>query len=227
MGGITVSISQDFSDESDIYQYNEDGVHVFETMAKRWDDAVPWLDFFSYPFEIVNNVEYQTDRDYRDNQMGIYNSTSWLINDETDILAATNYFGIPRGNYLQLTHVDIIVNSKHHKFSFDPFEWNKYYLPCIILHELGHLIGLPHSKDMGSVMYESTTVNNSQCDLSFFDISDVRKKYHYNGHLADVIKTPLMQNEQHGEIFYGTHKLRADGSCSHESAKNHRLPASD
>ena len=227
MGGITVSISQDFSDESNILQYDEDGVHIFEHMARRWDDAVPWINFFSYPFVIVDNVDYQSDWHYRDGEMGIYNSTSWLINDETDILAATNYFGIPRGDYLQLTHVDIIVNSKHHKFSFDPFAWNKYYLPCIILHELGHLIGLSHSEEFGSVMYESTTVSKSQCDLSYFDIRDARKKYFSNGHLGDATSKSSIQNERHGEIFYGTHKLRADGSCSHETAENQRHLASD
>ena len=227
MGGVTVSISQDFSDESDIFQYDEKGLHVFEQMARHWDDVVPWIVFFYYPFEIVDNVDYLSDRDYRDDQMGIYNSISWQISDKTDILAATNYFGIPRGNYLQLTHVDIIVNSKYHRFSFDPFDWNKYYLPCIILHELGHLLGLSHSEEEGSVMYQSTTVNNSQCDLSKFDIKDIQQKYSKTNSNSGLIPVSLAQSERHGEIFYGTHELKIDGSCTHKKPGNFRSPASN
>ena len=229
MGGITISISHDFSDESDPLQYDENGIHVFEQMAKRWEDAVPWLDFFSFPFEIVDNVDYHSDKQYRDSEMGIYNSTEWLINDDTEILAATNYFGIPRGKYLQLTHVDIIVNSKHHKFSFDPFVWNKYYIPCIILHELGHMVGLPHSEDdeAESVMYKSTFPNNNTCNLAEVDIKNIQKKYAVANPKREVWSGSLAESERHGEIFYGTHKLKADGSCTHEKAGNFRSPASN
>ncbi|MCY4523666.1 MAG: matrixin family metalloprotease [Halobacteriovoraceae bacterium] len=218
IGGITVSISHDFG-ELDGLQYNEDGLHMFESMAKRWDDAVPWIDFFSFPFDMVNNLDYSSEKAYKDNQMGIYNSTSWKISDDPTILAATSYYGKTRNGYKVLTHVDIIVNDKYHNFTFDPNEWGKFYLPCIILHELGHMVGLPHSNEEGSVMVEATHHGNNKCDLSLMDIQNIRDKYSDSNNSrspASSYTEDYQENERHGEVYFGTHKLRVNGSCIHE-----------
>ena len=210
--GLNISISRDLIDPSNEYEYNESGYHIFEQMALRWDESVPWLNFFSFPFNIVDNMEYPILRSFLDHEMGIYNS--WSLIDDERVLAVTNYFGIPIDGYFELIHVDIMINSRDNNFSFDPFDYESYYLPCVILHELGHLLGLPHRQSLGSVMFPSASIWHYQCDLSDPDISDLQEKY------GDMIvnrgENLSIEHQNHQYLYHGVRQLTRDGNCTHE-----------
>ena len=148
-------------------------------------------------------------------------------------LAITQFFG-KRVNpntdseYLELIHADIIVNySGEFNFSTNGDAVGTYDLQSVILHELGHFIGLGHTNyDETSIMvpyldpgvekrglypYDNTTVNN------LYDLKTESSAIALNAG-AFVISGMAINDKKEPsktEIVQGIIELMASGECNH------------
>ena len=151
--GIDIKISSDFNPLFDVADNDGSGHNLFIQMMKQWNSSTNLYTFSSY----------------YDSEMGIYKSTNWFSNVSNQALAVTQFYGIRRNvgsatEYIELTHADIILNYRDYTFSMDSSSNSNYDLPSVLLHELGHFIGLSHQSDflVSSVM---------QPYLSIFDVN--------------------------------------------------------
>lgn len=136
----TVSISSDF---------NVNEVSAITNMSDAWKASVN-KEFFSYGARISNahNIEEP------DGIMGIYKTTNWPGDVDDTALAITQLFGRrynvgDADEYVAIEHADILVNYKPGPYAFDfDYEDNDidegFDLRTIILHEMGHFLGLQH-----------------------------------------------------------------------------------
>lgn len=218
---INLKISPDFlADFSNVDMVN--GLNPFEQMAKVWNDSVsPTTTFFQIPMQVTATTGSTTLSDYRDNEMGIYKSNTWFSTVSSSALAITQFYGVVRsdtslGTYIDLTHADILVNYRDFgsEFSYTAGSLNDYDLPTVLLHEMGHFLGLCHESSRSSIMapyYYST-----QRSLKTFDNSKIRALYLNNQNYAlsvspniNALSAPI-GSEVHGHI-----ELNASGLCQH------------
>ena len=111
---------------------------------------------------------------YNDSVLGIYKIFSWPNDLPTGALAVTQIRGLQRSSYIQITHADILVNYDFFDFVTDG-AWG-YDLQTVMVHELGHLLGLDHagSSTAQSVMFPSIgrfTINQTPRELDIETLS--------------------------------------------------------
>lgn len=182
--------------------------NIFVNMGEAWEIAAD-KNFFN--FSTTPNKDYGELFDYLDDgEMGIYRSSGWFDNIGSTALAVNQHVGYKRGTSSYLLHSDIIVNgSGTFGFSFaDTVPAGFYDLPTIMLHEIGHFLGLSHNSGQHTVMYpylKSATANRV---LSASDIVEIKSRYPTN---TSTVGT----GEGVVTYFYGVIELHADGTCSH------------
>ena len=132
-------------------------------MLSEWNNSIDGGAIFNIESASDENVIDGTQRtdllDYNDNIFGIYKHENWFPDVSRSALAITQFFGKrinpdTENEYLELIHADIIVNySGEFTFSTNGNASSTYDLQSVILHELGHFIGLGHaSYDESSIM---------------------------------------------------------------------------
>lgn len=198
------------------------GLNPLEQMGKVWNDAVtPTTTLLTTPFTATAVTGYNSLSSFRDSEFGIYKSHTWFPGVSSGALAITQFFGIVRssgtlGTYIELTHADIIFNYRDYagdfSFSGNPFD---YDVPTILLHEMGHFLGLCHESNQTSVMapyYVST-----QRTLKTFDTNKIRGLYLNNQNIS-AISTKTQANAisaPAGTEVKGIVELNTDGNCRH------------
>lgn len=117
-------------------------------VGKTWGQAHGSLDFLEFGDAPAKSVGQLTD--YRDDVLGIYKMHNKLDGYPDRALAITqiyadriNYAG---KSYLAIRHADIVVNYADYSFKSNS-SFGSYDLQTVILHELGHLVGLNHYQD--------------------------------------------------------------------------------
>ena len=127
------------------------------------DMAIEWklagnseLDFFYINPSLVSNKDLAILSDYLDGEIGIYKSTNWFSEISPFAIAITQYWGYRKNvgtanEYIELSHADLILNYKNFTFTSNNTA-GSYDLPSIVLHEMGHMIGLPHIYGLPSIM---------------------------------------------------------------------------
>lgn len=198
------------------------GLNPIEQMAKVWNDAIsPTTTFFHLPFGIAATTGSSTLAGFRDNELGIYKSHTWFSDVSSGALAITQYYGVLRndptlGNYIDLTHADIIVNYRDFgtQFSMNGNSIISYDLPTVLLHEMGHFLGLCHENNYDSIMapyYIST-----QRSLKIFDTNKIRALYLNNQNYSGAIRVQQKASSvPEGTPVKGIVELNADGKCRH------------
>lgn len=201
-----------------------DGLNPLEQMAKAWNTAVaPGTTLFQVPFATTNVSGDNSLTSFRDGELGIYKSFNWFTNVSANALAITQFYGIVKsdnslGIYIDLTHADIIVNYRDFASDFtmtgNPLV--DYDLPTIVLHEMGHFLGLCHESYANSIMapYYFTT----QRSLKTFDTNKIKALYLNNQNLSPFSKSSLKSNaiaEPVGTEVKGIIELNANGHCRH------------
>lgn len=181
---------------------------LFISMGELWENAAG-LNFFN--FAPTYNKDYDDLMGFLDDEMGIYSSTSWYPDLPATALAVTQYYGQRTGSVTFLMHADIIVNDsgKYALSSFATTPTGHYDLPTIMLHELGHFIGVPHTPVSNSVMYpyiKSATMNRALTEL---DTKDLRTRY------QEAISGISSSTIEEGTLIRGIIALMVDGSCNH------------
>ena len=138
---------------------------------------------------------------------GIYfRDDEWKGNDGGDALAATGLaFDAKKGT---VSYADIEVNTVENDFVFDLDQDSKAYdLQAVLTHEVGHYIGLAHSKDADSIMVPTYCDSDDRCvadgtigkrALGLDDIKAVCTLYPHN------VKPAIPETANLSEIEGGT-----------------------
>ncbi|RLA64455.1 MAG: hypothetical protein DRQ88_03590 [Epsilonproteobacteria bacterium] len=148
---LEIYLAQDLVDLLPEELDDKDGLNLIEQMADVWNKGHPELDFFALPFIRSENKDYTNLQDFQDDEIGIYPSYGWYKNLSTRSLAITQFFGtkksLANGKIIvELAHADIIINFRNFKYSIGQNKEKLYDLLTVLLHEMGHMIGLPHPR---------------------------------------------------------------------------------
>ncbi len=202
-----------------------DSLNPIEQMAKKWNDSVTALSFFNLPMPLTSNEGYDNLNSFYDGEMGVYKSSTWFNDVRSSVLAITLFYGRLRshatlGNYIELSEADIIVNDKNYNgdFEVEPINFlidgeSKWNLHTIILHEMGHFLGLCHDNLNSSIMrpYYSKT----RKELFTFDQTKIRDLYINNVNtLGNSVNTNAISMPD-GTFVKGVIELDRTGKCKH------------
>jgi hypothetical protein len=194
------------------------GHNLIEQMENQWNLADPARTYFNVSSTLSRpNLNYTDLNDYLDGEIGIYKSTSWFNFIGAGVLAVTSYLGENRGSYVRLTHSDIIMNYRDYSFTNDTSNNLNYDLPSVMLHELGHMIGLKHTESaiIPSVMQPTLGASDVKRNVTAYDISYVTSNYN---NISALTASPLALTAGEDDkptYIHGYIELRTDGNCYH------------
>jgi hypothetical protein len=184
-----------------------------QAMAEEWDSSAG--------VNMLTTSQSTTDpnhtnlSNYLDSEFGIYNSTVNATEMPAMALAVTQIYGYERSSsgisYVEIIHADIIVNDFNWNFSTNNTV-NTYDLSTVILHEVGHFLGLYHyTETSSSVMYPTISSLSVNHALEAVDKNNIMDKYtgHRNPAHARV------PNRPNDKVLKAILELRADGECVH------------
>ncbi len=217
--GLSLTIATEVASALD-YGSGDNG---YSEDALEWNNALPGKTFFALPFPIVANREKATLASYNDDEMGIYKSQNWFPELGKGVLAITQYFGVRRFDhgkeYIEFQHADIILNFRDYTFSSDLTDVTSFDLPSVLLHEMGHFVGLQHELSTHqSIMWPALRRNESERQLFPIDIQNLQTNYgvaNASNVKASAITSPSKTPDS--EIVQGHFELRANGDCVHFS----------
>ncbi|MBF0315194.1 MAG: matrixin family metalloprotease [Oligoflexia bacterium] len=173
---LNIAISDNFTPEESA---------AAEEVSQEWEQAFDdYHHLFRFSPYAPTPSGYNKFSDFRDGVMGIYKNDRWFPSQYADALAITQFFGhrINPGRedeYIELDHADIILNARYFSFTLDTEYpvYNRYDLKTVVLHEMGHLLGLPHSEDNTTIMAPSITYSTVRNTLSSKDRYNLQKNY--------------------------------------------------
>ncbi len=208
--------------------------------AAEWTTAVESkLQFFTMAGSTPNK-EYANLADYNDGEMGVYKLNVWSDELPGTALAVTQLFGFQNAaGGVVISHADILMNEETYTFSTDADDSFNYDFETVMLHELGHFIGLSHSSfSESSVMIPSISLTDSNRVSTSIDRANIAYNYEletsYSNALTSANSTvaihssieseeedPTGINQGHmekneiGQVRILIH-LMASGECIHE-----------
>lgn len=202
--------------------FDEDQLTAIKNSANAWSDSVEnKIDFFKTSDLTANKTGSLSS--YKDSVMGVYKLNSWPADLPSMALAVTQIYGSLKNSgssyeRIDITHADVLVNYDYFTFTTSD-EWG-YDLETVILHELGHFLGLYHNESSRSesVMYPTISrYNLNQYPLES-DIENLESKYSLQSasHLKNGLNTSYepvesVKDETSEEIIL-QFELMADGS---------------
>ena len=234
--GLNLGIDQDILNSFAAGDLDGNGHNPIEQMFKQWNNSTSSMNFFVVPASAVTHSDTGNLETYKnDGIFGIYRSDVWLSGVSSQALAVTQWIGYKRNagtssEYIELSHADIILNYRNYSFSTDSSSDSTYDLASVIIHELGHFLGLNHNNSFSSVMYPYLGITDSQRTLSSADGSNVRSLYGLSALSSGsspiiassmssggkrVFKLPTGARESESGEVTGLIELRADGKCHH------------
>ena len=230
--GLNVYVSEDLLAEFNSQDYT--GEHnPIQSMLKKWNDSVSDVTFFNIESasdeRSIDGDQKQDLYDYNDNVFGIYKHDDWFEEVSPSALAITQFFGKrvnigSSSEYLELIHADIIINFKHFSFGIGYKSFEDYDLPSVILHELGHFLGLGHSGySEESIMVPYLDVATEKRSLYEYDKNSILSLYETkkSNNSSSAIISSLAVNKNRApmetkeEYVRGIIELNANGKCNH------------
>lgn len=214
--------------------FSNDEVSAITEMSTAWESAIQnKKDFFSIGArtpEISGSVG-GLDQLY-DGVLGVYKTSQWPSDVSASALAITQIFGRRHNigsssEFINIEHADILVNYDVHLFDTTD-DGAGYDLRTVILHEMGHFLGLQHksttSSRSQSVMYPSIFSYETKRDPKQVDINDLASKYGISLGSGGAAAAAMASNEAApqyvpqgaGEAIKILIELHADGKCVHK-----------
>lgn len=163
-------------------------IHAIESAGDSWSEATDnefeFFDFLPSMVSFKENVEL-----YDDNELGVYKLDTWPEDLPATALAVTQIYGEPGTDksgksYIKIDHADILINYEYYNFVTDE-SWG-YDLESIILHEMGHFLGLKHNQDSSevSIMYPTISKYDNARYPKSVDIDLVLELYNQTSNKA-------------------------------------------
>ena len=176
---------------------------VAQAGLDEWERAAN-IDFFSDLGTVPNlNFTKLSDYYYKDKYVnGIYLAQGAVDDLQAPNLAVTQiifYINTdnPQKPYYQILHTDIVLNGHDYEFTSSPFDNGSYYLLTLILHEVGHVLGLGHQVE--GIMYPSMSTLDKQEILTTFDENLILEKY--DPITPPILRTnPLKSSNQYSDV---------------------------
>jgi hypothetical protein len=197
------------------------GLNPLEQMAKAWNTGSTRT-LITTPFPAASTNGYTSTSSFRDSEIGIYKSHTWFSTVSSNALAITQFYGVITSNaglgqYIDLTHADIIVNYRDYgsRFTMTNNPFVDFDLPTVVLHEMGHLLGLCHETKRPSIMapYYLTT----QRGLQTYD-ADLIKDIYIDNAISPFSVKNVNQNALSSPVgteVKGIIELHENGKCIH------------
>lgn len=222
---LQVNVSSDLTDDFIAADLDGNGDNPIVVAMKSWNSAHPNVNFFKTPVTSVANKESTDLTSYRDGELGIYRSDAWFPGISSGTIAITQFYGYIRNSgspdsYIDLTHADIIVNYRDHSFSTNPNSF-EFDIQTVILHELGHFIGIKHPSDYSTaaVMQSTLAQGDQKRTLLDYDINSAVNNYSgYNANLTTQNAAPNRGTRSYSagdEEVSGYYELKMNGDCLH------------
>ncbi len=221
---LPLEISEDFSN---------DEITAIIDRANAWEISVDnKLDFFDTTLPTVPNYEPGSSSSFQDGQLGIYKSYNWFSDFGSGTLAVTQFYGYydqdSAGLFIDIVHADIIFNYRDWDFSLNPGIL-EHDFESVMVHELGHFIGLKHDSRAASVMRPSLYFQVERREPGIIDEESLLSNYRLP--TADPLISTLQKNamvvsnalsnqnvnhELIGKKVRGIIELKSDGLCVHK-----------
>jgi hypothetical protein len=197
-------------------------------MATAWKTVVYNKEFFSFGASVPNKADSVHPDKLLDSVFGIYKVTKWPKDIPDDALAVTQLFGrrynVGEDNeYVRIEHADIMVNYQYRFKTTDAGDG--FDLRTVILHELGHFLGLQHidtrEPKESSVMYPSITSSEIKIVPQTRDRDALADKYGITQALTASGMTGgsieyRPRNNDPGKETRILIELKASGECQHK-----------
>ena len=195
--------------------FNSSEIAAVSTMVDAWEDALgDTYDFMSVSGGTSEKSASGLSALY-DGEMGVYRATSWPSELPASALAVTQIYGTQSGANVVMDHADIIMNYENFTFTTDGSFG--YDFQTVLLHEMGHFLGLSHmgSSTDDSVMYPSITRYVSNRAPLATDTATLTAKYAAvsSSLVAEdtyALKLALNGDEEDGEVII-RHYLMSNG----------------
>lgn len=193
---------------------------AIDNAAESWSESVDDATQFFNTQNVKPNKSYQNVNNYQDSVMGIYKLDAWPQSLSSTALAVTQLFGYRKDDHVEIYHADILVNFDNFQFKTSEHEFG-YDLETVILHEMGHFLGLYHENSSvnDSVMYPSIGRWDINRTPKVNDIQKLKSKYSIGmitPQSKNAAMTPLEANTQNpSEEVSLILELNADGKCRH------------
>ncbi len=157
-------------------------VAAIQSVADEWSISTKSSSQF---FDTTNYISEKSSGDlnsYNDGEMGVYKLTAWPGALPPTALAVTQIFGMRKNagttyEFIEIQHADILVN--YQNFSFTSSGGFGYDLQTVMLHEMGHFLGLYHDESSidESVMYPTISRFTDNRVPKERDINNIDTKY--------------------------------------------------
>jgi hypothetical protein len=217
-----LQISEQFS--------NEESLQI-EAMATAWETALDnRINFFEHgnnKAAEVSSPNLNLDQIGEDGVYGVYKILHWPKSLAGTALAVTQILGRrynigSADEYVRIEHADILLNADYYQFRLsDDTKTDAFDLRTVMLHEMGHFLGLGH-KYGDTIMAPTIGPSTNMRSPSHIDISDLALKYgitlfsNMNMAVSSKKKTYSPALGDSGQMVKILIELNADGECVHK-----------